>query len=133
MELFQKILCPIDYDGQCRASLDLARKIAEVTSARVYALHVALTEPAEDVGREKGVTLRPKKIADEHLNGVEHEFVVRIGLPAVEVLDAARDLGADLILIPTHGREGLKRLVLGSVAEHIIRESNIPVLTVRKS
>jgi nucleotide-binding universal stress UspA family protein len=82
-------------------------------------------ELEEDMGTEKGETLRLKKIADQHLHGVEHEFVVRIGRPAAEVFDAVRDSGADLIVLPTHGRERPKRLVLGSVAEHIIRESNI--------
>ena len=133
MELFQKILCPVDHDGQCHASLDLARKIAELTRARVYTLHVAFTEPDEVRGTEKGVTLRLKKIVEEHLHGLDYEFMVRVGSPAAEILDAARELGADLIVIPTHGRAGLPRLVLGSVAERVIRESNIPVLAVRKS
>jgi hypothetical protein len=50
---------------------------------------------------------------------------------APELLNAAREFRSDLIVIPTHGRGGLKRLVLGSAAERVIRESSIPVLTLR--
>ena len=73
-----------------------------------------------------------RRLSNERLAGkVDYEFLVRTGSAADEVLNAARDFGSDLIVIPTHGRGGLKRLVLGSVAGCVIRESSIPVLTLR--
>jgi nucleotide-binding universal stress UspA family protein len=97
-------------------------------------LHVVSPEADSGMGSETGATLRLQKIVEERLHGkVDYEFVVRSGSAADEVLNAAREFGSDLIVIPTHGRVGLKRLVLGSVAECVIRESSIPVLTVRHS
>jgi len=131
-QFFQKILCPIDFDDQCRAALELARQVAEQTRGRVCALHVVSVEAEADTGWQKGATIQLKKIVEERLDGkIDYEFLVRVGSAAGEVLDAAQEFGADLIVIPTHGRVGLKRLVLGSVAERVIRESKIPVLSVR--
>jgi nucleotide-binding universal stress UspA family protein len=60
---------------------------------------------------------------------VRYETLVTRGDPAEQVLNAARSLEADLIVMGTHGRKGLSHLVLGSVAERVVRESPVPVLT----
>jgi len=131
-QFFHKILCPIAFDEQCAAVLDLARTVAEQTGGRVQALHVVPVDAEADTGWEKGATIQLKKIVDQRLAGkVNYEFVVRTGSASSEVLNAAREFGSDLIVIPTHGRGGLKRMILGSVAERVIRESSIPVLTLR--
>jgi nucleotide-binding universal stress UspA family protein len=131
-QLFQKILCPIAFDDVCAAALDLARRVAEQTGGRIQALHVVTVDAEADRGWEQGATIQLNKIVNERLDGkVDYEFVVRTGSAPVEVLNAAREFGSDLIVIPTHGRVGLKRMVLGSVAERVIRESSVPVLTVR--
>ncbi len=57
---------------------------------------------------------------------------IREGSPRTGVLDAARDVGADLIVVGTHGRSGLAHIFFGSVAEYVVRQSQIPVLTVRQ-
>ena len=57
---------------------------------------------------------------------------IREGSPRTGVLDAARELGADLIVMGTHGRTGLAHIFFGSVAEYVVRQSLIPVLTVRQ-
>ena len=62
---------------------------------------------------------------------MRYETLVISGDPAERVLETARGLAADLIVMGTHGRKGLSRLVLGSVAERVVRESPVPVLTVR--
>jgi nucleotide-binding universal stress UspA family protein len=123
-QFFHKNLCPIAFDEQCVAALDLARTLAEQTGGRVHALHVVAVDADADTSWEKGATIQLEKIVNERLAGkVDYEFVVRTGSAADEVLKAARDFGSDLIVIPTQGRVGLKRLVLGSVAECVIRES----------
>jgi nucleotide-binding universal stress UspA family protein len=56
---------------------------------------------------------------------------VRPGLPAAEIVDAARELHADLIAMTTHGRSGLRRLMFGSVAEAVLHHSDVPVFLLR--
>jgi len=73
------------------------------------------------------------KRLDELSPGAEIHFFVhtRIGHPAAEILETAETLGADLIFIGSHGRTGLKRLVLGSISERVVREAGCPVMVVR--
>ena len=56
---------------------------------------------------------------------------VRTGDPTKQILDAARDHGADLIIMGTHGRTGVTHVVMGSVAERVLRQASCPVLTLR--
>ncbi len=70
-------------------------------------------------------------IETEKLGSHRPRAEVRIGSPAAEIVAAASDLHADLICIGTHGRGGLARVILGSVAELIVRQAPCPVLTVR--
>jgi nucleotide-binding universal stress UspA family protein len=63
--------------------------------------------------------------------GIEAEVVIRAGDAAQEILGAARDQGAQLIAMGTHGRTGLSRVVLGSVAQAVVRRSPVPVMLVR--
>lgn len=73
-----------------------------------------------------------KPIASElHDKGVRAETQVRRGQPAEEIVAAARETGADLIAMTTHGRSGLGRLLFGSVAESVLRESRLPVFLMR--
>jgi nucleotide-binding universal stress UspA family protein len=57
---------------------------------------------------------------------------VRIGDPGHEIADCAAEIGADLVVISSHGRKGVKRLLIGSVAERVVRLSHCPVLVLRK-
>jgi nucleotide-binding universal stress UspA family protein len=133
-QLFRSILCPIDFDDQFRPALDLAAKVAKQTGGRVCVLHVVSVDAEADRGWESGATVQLERQVGERLKGnTEYEFIVRIGQAATEVLKAAKEFDSDLIVIPTHGRAGLGRLVLGSVAERIIREASVPVLTLRTS
>ncbi|MDP3766726.1 MAG: universal stress protein, partial [Dehalococcoidia bacterium] len=58
--------------------------------------------------------------------------IIREGMPRSMILDVAREVGADLIVMGTHGRTGLTHVFFGSVAEHVVRHSRIAVLTVRQ-
>jgi nucleotide-binding universal stress UspA family protein len=122
------------------AALDVALKLAHQNDAALYLLNVAPI-PAGAAGfqpvpmdpypsLEKDKREQLIKLARERIPGtVRYETLVISGDPAERVLDAARDLDADLIVMGTHGRRGLSHLVLGSVAERVVRESPIPVLT----
>ncbi len=136
---FRSILVPVDFDESARLALDLAKEIAASGDAIIHLMHVIaiLLVPGEAanvvVVREDEVRGALDKIAREQLGGTRHQIHVRTGDTARAVIEAAHDLAADLIVMPTHGRHGLSRFFLGSVAERIVREAPCPVLTVRPS
>jgi nucleotide-binding universal stress UspA family protein len=137
---FKKILCPIDYDDESVAALRYARDLAKETEATLYLMHVVFVplpasgfplEPYPVVSEEPS-KLELKKIAREYLDGnVRYELLTRTGKPADMINQAAEDIDADLVVMATHGRTGASRFFLGSVAEHVVRGSTRPVLTVR--
>ncbi len=138
--LFRKILCPIDLSEHSLAALDVALILVQQNDAALYLLNVA-PMPAGAAGfqpvpmdpypivekdkREQLEKLARKRIPAE----VRCKTIVTSGDPAEQVLETARDLDADLIVMGTHGRKGLGHLVLVSVAERVVRESPVPVLT----
>ena len=137
---FKKILCPIDFDDNSIAALHYARDLAKEQDATLHVMHVVFIplispgfpgEPYPVVSEEPS-KLELQKIAREHLDGkVRYELASRSGRPAETINQAAEDLGVDLIVMATHGRTGVTRLFLGSVAEHVVRSSSRPVLTIR--
>ena len=139
MPRFNKILCPVDFDPNSLQALRLAGEISQERKAILHLLHVVdiaipakaeVTAPFDKM--EAAVTSKLKRLARQKIDKrVHHELHVETGDPGGQVLDAAKRLGADLIVMATHGRKGLRRLILGSVAERIIREAPCPVLTVR--
>lgn len=142
VKLFHKILCPVDFNEASMAALDLAVKIAQQNEAIIYLLHVIVLPLI--TGEELPVPLKPYeegslaelgKIAKERLEGkVAHKILTRVippGPPATAVIRAEEDLGVDLVVMATHGRTGVSRFFLGSVAERVLRESHCPVLIVR--
>jgi universal stress protein A len=140
IQLFRKILCPIDFSEHSLAALDVALRVARQNDAVLCLLNVAPT-PAGEAGFqpvpmdhypyvEKDRRAQLKKLARERIPAaVRSETLVVSGDPAERVLETARGIAADLIVMGTHGRRGLSHIVLGSVAERVVRESPIPVLT----
>jgi len=140
IQLFRKILCPIDFSEHSLAALDVALKVTQQNDAKLYLLNVAPVpagaagfqpvpmDPYPLLERERQEELA--KLARERIPAaVRYETLVISGDPAERVLETARGLEADLIVMGTHGRRGLSHLVLGSVAERVVRESLVPVLT----
>jgi nucleotide-binding universal stress UspA family protein len=132
---FKKILCPMDFDQNWLAlavAIELAQRITTLCL-----LHVVPVPPGPEVAisfgkMEAEVRTRLERLARRKVNGkVRYEVEVMMGDPGVEILQAAKRGGADLIVMATHGRKGLRHLVLGSVAEHVVREAPCPVLTVK--
>jgi nucleotide-binding universal stress UspA family protein len=144
----KRVLVPVDFSPSSRAALEYAAFLAEAFVATVVVLHVweppgyvgpdtlallpvAAGQPGweqtrGEVMREVDAFLgkpsaRPKKL----------EVRVEAGEPSDAILSAAANGGADLIVMGTHGRTGLSRLLLGSVAEAVLRRSGCPVLTIR--
>jgi len=136
--LFEKVLCPVDFDDNSLKAVRLARRIAQRDEGKVLLLHVVVpTDPlvisAPLVGRRNEADAQAllKRLVDQELVGVAHETLVAHGPPADETVRIAGEVKADLIVMATHARHGLAHVVLGSVAEKVVREARCPVLTVR--
>lgn len=131
-----KILCPTDFSECSRATLDMAATLARESGAELILMHcidlaTTYTETLyDDVGDELKPTLQ--KALDELTLPEPAPRVRRLlveGDAGVAILDVARIEKVDMIVLGTHGRTGLTRLLLGSVAEHVIRQATCPVLT----
>jgi nucleotide-binding universal stress UspA family protein len=143
---FKKILCPVAFDDQEGAALEAAKQLVAAETT-IYLLYVvpslpAMGEPrvAKSVEDEKPseaeAQKRLKDLTAQRMSGVKCETLTLDAFPgdtAKAVLEAAKDINPDLIVMPTHGRIGLRRLVLGSVTEGVVREAACPVLTIRTS
>jgi universal stress protein A len=139
-KFFKKILCPIDFDASSIAALRYARDLAKENDATLYVMHVVFVpvassgfplEPYPSVSEEPG-KLELQKMADKELKGkVLYSLLIRMGKPADMINQLAEELDVDLVIMATHGKTGVSRFFLGSVAEHVVRRSTRPVLTVR--
>jgi nucleotide-binding universal stress UspA family protein len=136
------ILVPIDFEQASLKALDMAKELGARLNAEVVLLHVYQLpvytypglEPTLLPGFHVEVTAAAKRAVEQlaaSAGGLR--AVLREGDPAAEILAAARETKATMIVMGTHGRRGLAHLFLGSVAEKVIRESTVPVLTVRAS
>lgn len=141
----RRILCPVDFSDSSRRALDHAMAVARWYGASVTGLHVAplppvAASPSGPILLEPGLytpELRQQLLADtrrllesEQAAGVTTDAVVVEGAPAPTIVEHAAAMGADLLVMGTHGRSGFDRLLLGSVAEKVLRRAGCPVLTV---
>ena len=145
--LFLRILSPVDFHENSLAALEYAAQFARQYDATAYLLHVIPTDelhlhrevyrPEEGGGAdvhwaEKVSKEKLQEIAQKHLSGgIRHEILTRVGDAAKSILETAEKVGAELIVMATHGRSGVRRLVLGSVTEKVVRAAACPVLVVR--
>jgi universal stress protein A len=134
---FSNILCPVDFDRNSLAAVPYAAELAEKHNAVLYLLHVIHVHPTAEPGLSFGEAVataqtRLEQISHQKLKvGTRYELLVVIGDAAGEILQVATRLSIDLIVMATHGRTGLRRLALGSVAERVVREAQCPVLTIK--
>ena len=137
-----RILCPIDFSDASAHAIEHAIALAGWHRARLTALHVyaplfapipGLPPPAERVSEAELQRVRCdtanafRAAADA---GVEVDIVVEVGQPAAQILRLAQEHSAGLLVLGTHGASGFERLVLGSVAERVLRRAACPVVTV---
>jgi nucleotide-binding universal stress UspA family protein len=140
-----RILVPIDFSDCSLGALAYALGLAQKFEAKIILLHVVepavyvdnyLTTPAAieeanqnlmSTGRDRLAVLQRKTAAQ----GPVVETLVRIGRAQSEISDTADAIGAELIVMGTHGYGGLKQLLLGSTADRVVRHAPCPVLTVR--
>ena len=140
--LIQKIVVPIDFSDASEHAARYACTLARNLGSSVYLIHV-LEQPvrgplssfeAGGAGERlyRGARERLAALAG-HLGGLRITTEVRSGKVAEEINDCAIAYGADLVVMSTRGLTGLPHLLLGSVAEHVVRTACCPVLVVRHS
>jgi nucleotide-binding universal stress UspA family protein len=145
--MYKKILVAVDGSATSLRGLDEGVRIAKVTGARVLLVHVlnalvleseiastAYYQALAEAIRASGSKILEHAAAVVHEAGVpfEQRLIEKIGAHAAdEIIAQAKDWRADLIVLGTHGRRGLKRLVMGSDAELVLRHAPVPVLMVR--
>ncbi|WP_181685293.1 universal stress protein [Halorhabdus salina] len=138
--MYEEILLPVDDTTGNAEALHHAGEIAHYLDSEIRLLHVADTEQHSVTLTEEGVVdglvRQGERIVNdagetlETLNVTYSTDVVQ-GSPAETIVEYAAEYDYDLIVMPTHGRQGLSRYLLGSVTEKVVRLSNVPVLTAR--
>lgn len=134
------ILFPTDFSDAADCALPTALELALTFDSRLTLLHVwsvpssvyaeALTWPSDDMQRGARAYL-DAALEDARRSFPKTEALLREGREWRQILAVVDELGCDLVVMGTHGRKGLSRVVLGNVAEKIVRLSRVPVLTVR--
>jgi nucleotide-binding universal stress UspA family protein len=135
------ILVPIDFSACAEHALDYACDLAAKLGARIHVINavgatlpelsVALTDQMISSLRHNNAEALDKLIEPRRKTAAFGEITVVDNDARDAILHAARAVRADLIVIGTHGRRGLSRVLLGSVAEDVVRRAPCPVLTVR--
>jgi nucleotide-binding universal stress UspA family protein len=135
----KRILFPTDFSAYGQEALRWATVLARDTGATLIIAHVEeppmaygggeMYFPSEEGNREELKQALVKIVPTDAKVPFEHKLLV--GDPANAIVEAAEQERADLIVIGTHGRTGLTRLLMGSVAEAVVRKAKCPVLTVK--
>lgn len=142
---FSRILVPTDFGAESKAALAAAASLARALGASIHLLHVArdpiLAVSTPEIYGIDWATLRNDIVAEaktrlavlaDTAKDVRLSWDVTMGRPADMIAKVAEDLGTDLIVMGTHGRGLLGQLVIGSVADRVIRLAPCPVMTVRE-
>lgn len=142
MRAYRTILVPTDFGEPATAALDLAVELARPFGAEVVVVH-AYAIPVVGSGEgplimaeltqrilSSAQTCLDEAVAVHKSCGVPMRAFIREGDPWVVTLEVIKEARADLVAMGTHGRKGLPRFLIGSVAEKVVRTSPVPVLTV---
>jgi nucleotide-binding universal stress UspA family protein len=145
-----RIVVAVDFSAESQAAVEQAMNVARKNGAELVLLHVcgvpdkpnevpdsmrATLNVYEDMLREQLAEVR-RQLDDLGAQlsgqGVEISHVVREGFPDTAIVETARELHADLVVTGSHGRTGFARFLMGSVAERVVRLSDVPVLVARQ-
>lgn len=146
---FKKILCPTDFSEPSHCGLRMANEMAVQFGSEIILVNVHkpiphLPRPRIEASETTfDVSIYEKQVIEdaEHSlaelgkeilgEGVKPRLIVRVGTPAEEILEVAKEEQVDAIIIASHGRTGLAKIVFGSVAQRVVRRATCPVLTMR--
>lgn len=135
-----RILCAVDFDANSLAALDVARDLVRDSGGTLYVLHVVpsvasfLVLAQLLVGHTRHFArIRLEEVARGSLSEVDYRLLLKTGYPADQIIAAAAELNAQMIVLATHGCPAVPQVSLGSVAEQVIRGSPCPVLTIGRA
>ncbi len=145
--VFSRILVPTDFSAGSETAWRAAQRLAGAVGAELVLVHVFVEAPlfiegpfAGERVREVYATARTwvaeqleKWAADARADGRVVRTSLRVGVPHLEIVKAVKEEGADLVILGTHGRGGIDRALLGSVADRVIRTAPCPVLSIREA
>jgi universal stress protein A len=142
----KRILVPVDFSPLSKKALQYATRLAQQFGAQLTVFHVVEPEippafdgymiapPVTSTGSSASCAGQMKTLVNLVRNAghVRVDSTVRCGLASIEIVDAAKELDVDLIVIATHGYTGWKHFAIGSTAERVVRAAPCPVLVVRE-
>jgi nucleotide-binding universal stress UspA family protein len=139
--MYDDILVPTDGSEHATAALREALELADEYGATLHVLSVVdsrdlgLTTPADVESLRDGLRAGSERAVEDAVAraaeaGVPTTSTVEVGLPHRAIVDYVADHGVDLVVMGTHGRSGLERVLIGSVTERVLRRARAPVLTV---
>lgn len=139
--MFKNILCPVDFSDTSMKAANNAIQFASEIKAEITFVHIIDVQSLQNIGNLAGSEINDIDLLIEEekpilsnlkneceKNGVKAKTILSNGVPKSAIIETIKEGGNDLIIMGTHGKKGLTRLVLGSVAENIVRNSTIPVL-----
>lgn len=140
----KKILCPTDFSEVAKKAFEYAVFLASSQRAELVLLHVVdqlhgfenyevlVLSPQEISERmEKQAYENMGSLVDQIKGAIEIETTVEHGKSSVQIIEKAREVKADIIVMGSHGRTGLSHVLIGSVAEAVVRHASCPVLVVK--
>lgn len=136
----QTVIVPVDFSPESLEAIDVGLQLVD-QPAHLHVVHVVIDITPLEAGEVWGVIdpqtriqqmqkVLDQRLADAKFAGIQK--AVLMGEPAHGIANYAQEQHADLIVIPSHGRTGLTRLLIGSVAERVVRLAHCPVLVLRK-
>lgn len=141
----KRIMVPTDFSDYSSYALKYAVAFAQSFQARLYvvhacehsvlgagteAYHFSVPEFMAEVEKNEQAALA-RVVGDLVAQGLQAESVFKVGTAYGAIVDAARELDVDMIILATHGRKGVSHLVFGSTAEKVVRMAPCPVLTIK--
>ena len=142
----KKILVPIDFSDYSKSALKYAVNFCKNYNAEMILIYVVepviyppdfsmgqIAIPSVNAEMDERAKQELDKLAKTEIpNNVSVKAMIKTGKPFVEIVETARELDADLIIIATHGRSGVEHILFGSTAEKVVRKAPCPVLTLRE-
>ncbi len=142
----KKVLVPIDFSDYSKSALNYAVDFAKHFNAELFLIYVVepviyppdfsmgqIAIPSIDLDMDKRANEELENLARKQIpKDLSTKTIVKTGKPFVEIIDTAKQIDADIIIIATHGHSGVEHILFGSTAEKIVRKAPCPVLTLRE-
>ncbi len=142
----KKILVPIDFSDYSKSALKYAQEFSKYFNAEIFLIYVVepmvyppdfsmgqIAIPTIDIELDKRAKEELEKLARNEIpEDIKFQIIIKTGKPFVEIIQTAKELDVDLIIIATHGHSGVEHILFGSTAEKVVRKAPCPVLTLRE-